>query len=319
MSGSKVRYSEFCQGGYVPLHLQPWWLDAVCGADHWSAALARDGSDNVVGILPYYLTRRWGFSVIQLPPFTSYSGPWLRYPENQPLKESSRYSFEHRVLAQLIGELPRFAFFQQNFRPEVRNWLPFYWAGFRQTTRYTYMLPETGDLDALFCGLKNKLRTDLRTAAKATEIVRENDPVLLFRLNGQSYARKGLRQPYGREAFDRLHAALTERRQSAIFVARGRNTGVPHAGLYLAFDTRQATMLLSGFDPALGQRSRALHGLYWEAIRFCSERGLSLDFEGSMERGIERALRAFGGQMTPYFQVWKSGNRLFDMAMRLLR
>lgn len=303
----------------MPLQLQPWWLDAVCNADRWSAVLSYDKGGRVRGALPIFLTRRWGFPVIQLPPFTTYAGPWLVYPDNPDFKENSRYGFERQVMAALIAQLPRVAFFQQNFLPEVQNWLPFYWAGFHQTTRYTYLLPDTSRPEELFRNLKNKLRTDLRTAERETEIVREYDPGLLFWLNQRSFNRKGLRQPYRRAPFENLHAALKERDQSACFIARGRASGAPHAALYLAYDNRQATLLLSGFDPALGRRSRALHGLYWQAILFCAERGLGLDFEGSMEPGIERALRAFGGELTPYFQVWKAGNRLLTAAMNLLR
>lgn len=319
MSASKTRYSEFCRTAYVPLQLQPWWLDAVCTADRWSVALAYDRGGRITGALPYFLNRRWGLPVIQLPPFTAYAGPWLQYPDNPDFKAGSRYGFERQVMTELIAQLPRFAFFQQHFRPEVHNWLPFYWAGFHQTTRYTYVLPGTGNTEVLYKNLKNKLRTDLRTAARETEVLRESDPDLLFWLNRQSFQRKGLPQPYRRTAFDRLHAALTVRGQSAGFIARDRVTGVPHAGLFLAHDDRQASLLLSGFDPAPGLRSRALHGLYWEAVLFCAAKGLSLDFEGSMEPGIERALRAFGGQLTPYFQVWKAGNRWLEAAWRLWR
>ena len=319
MCASKALYSEFCRSEYVPLQLQPWWLDAVCDADRWSAVLSYDKGGRITGALPYFLTRRWGLSAIHVPPFTAYAGPWLAYPDNPDFKKNSRYGFEHRVMAELIAQLPRVAFFQQNFWPEIQNWLPFYWAGFHQTTRYTYLLPGTGYPEELYRNLKNKLRTDLRTAETETEVVRESDTDLLFWLNQLSFNRKGLRQPYRRAPFENLHAALTERKQSECFFARDRASGAPHAALYLAYDTRQASLLLSGFDPALGRRSRALHGLYWQAIRFCAERGLSLDFEGSMEPGIERALRAFGGQLTPYFQVWKAGNRLLETALCLLR
>lgn len=319
MSNRKAQYLEFCAATKVPLPLQPWWLDAVCSAEHWSVALATDKGGTVTGALPYFLTRRLGFTVIQLPPLTSYAGPWLHYPENAAFKETSKTGFEHRALAQLIGDLPHVAFFRQNFRPELQNWLPFYWAGYRQTTRYTYMLPWLEDINERYARLKNTLRTELKTAWQVTTIVPENDPDLLFRLNRLSFGRKGVQQPYRITPFLRLHNALAERGFARIFIARDRQTGIPHAGLYLVFDEQRAAVLLAGFDPALGIRSHALHGLYWEAIRFCTERGLSLDFEGSMQPGIERVFRAFGAQITPYFQVWKTRNRLFDLALSLVR
>lgn len=319
MTGDKTRYFEFCQTVYVPLAFQPWWLDAVCGPDRWQVALAADKGENITGAMPYYLTRRWGLPVVQMPPFTAYAGPVFRYPQQRGFRESGRQTFEHKVLAELIPQLPRTAFFVQHFHPGISDWLPFYWAGFRQTTRYTYTLPDTSDLEIIYAGLKNTVRTDLKTAARYIAVEQTNDPALLFQLNTLSFARKGLRQSYSFSVFERLYGALAERGHSLGFVARDLQTGAPHAGLYLAFDGQQASVLLAGFDPALGIQSRALHALYWEAIRFCSERGLGLDFEGSMERGIEHVFRAFGGQRVPYMRVWRAGNRVARAVEALLR
>lgn len=316
MSGSKARFIEFCRTAWVPMQLQPWWLDAVCsGAGSWDVALASDRSGAISGAMPFYLTRRWGVRVVQLPPFTAYAGPWLRETANPGMRTDRRYAFERDVFTGLIDQLPPLAFFHQHFRPEIDNWLPFYWKGFRQTTRYTYLLPGTCDMPAFFAGLKNTLRTELRKAEQGVILCREDDPELIFSMNRQSFARKGLRHPYPFRPFARLHEALAGRGQSVLFVARGRQSGAPLAGLYLAFDRREAAVLLTGLMPA-GQHSGALHSLYWEAVRFCAEKRLDLDFEGSMEPGIERVFRAFGGRLTPYFRVWRAGNRLLDLLYR---
>lgn len=37
-----------------------------------------------------------------------------------------------------IDNLPKFDYFNMNFHYSITNWLPFYWRGFKQTTRYTY-------------------------------------------------------------------------------------------------------------------------------------------------------------------------------------
>ncbi|MBK6932116.1 MAG: GNAT family N-acetyltransferase [Saprospirales bacterium] len=308
MPGSKERYTEFCQTTYVPLHLQPWWLDAVCQPGGWEAAYACNAHG--AGVLPYC---RRGLPLIQQPALTAYGGPWWHLAGGLP--PYKRLAIEHRLLAGLIVQLPRVFFFHQTFRPEIRNILPFYWAGFQQTVRYTYMLPATGNLAGLYAGLKNTLRTDLRHAEQGLELAPADDAGIFFQLNKQSYARKGLRQPFTPEAFDRLHAALRLRGQAAGFVAVDRRSRIPQAGLFLAFDDRQASVLLAGLDPA-SRNPGALHSLYWQAIRFCSERGLALDFEGSMEPGIERVFRAFGGQLTPYFRVWRMGNKWLNALYR---
>lgn len=299
------------------MHLQSWWLDAVCADGEWDVCLATDGSGKILGAMPFFKTRRFGFSVVQQPPLTAYGGPWLNYPQN--LKPQKRLDFEKKVFDDLIRQLLRTAFFQQNFHPDVQNWLPFHWAGFRQTTRYTYIFNDLGDLEKIKAGFKNTLRTDLKKAEQAVEIFQKNDSTgLLFQLHEMSFSRKNRCPPYSFETFRRLHSALAERRQSAIFIARDRRSNVPHAGLCLAFDERRASILLTGADPAF-KSSCAVWGLSWEAMKFCSERGLSLDFEGSMERHIERGFRAFGARLTPYHQIWRAGNRVVEGVIKVIR
>lgn len=307
MTERKARYDAYCKQGYVPLHHQPWWLDAVCGAGDWDVALATLDSGQIAGALPWYSGRRWGFKMLQLPPFSAYAGPWLRYPETDNLSPRRRLSFEKKVMTDLIRQLPRAVFFRQNFRPEVTNWLPFYWAGFQQTTRYTYILPSAADLETTVRGFKNTLRSDIKKAERFTLLQQDTaDWQTVFMLNRRSFERKGRRQPYNEETFERLHAALQARSRSRCYLALDRADGRPSAGMYLVFDERQASVLLTGTEPALKYQG-AVYSLWREAIRFCAERSLSLDFEGSMDRQIERSFRAFGAPLVPYFQVWKWG------------
>jgi len=317
VSERKIRYADFCQNNYVPLHAQPWWLDAVCANGEWDVCLATDGGGAITGVWPYYRTRRFCFSIIQQPPLTAYAGPWLNYPQH--LKPQKHLDFEKKVFDELIAQLPHAAFFQQNFHPGIQNWLPLYWAGFRQTTRYTYIFNDLSDLEKTRAGFKNTLRTDLKKAKQAAEIRRADDAAaLLFQLHEMSFQRKKHRPPYSFETFRRLYSALFERQQSAVFIAHDRHSNAPHAGLCLAFDERRASVLLTGADPVFKTHC-AVWGLFWEALKFCSERGLSLDFEGSMERSIERGFRSFGTQLTPYHQIWKAGSKPLEMLIKVIK
>lgn len=305
-------YAEYGRSNYLPLPLQAWWLDAVCGEGNWDAALATDGNGRVTGLVPYWTTRRWRLPVVQLPPFSAYAGPWLHYPADADFRLSSRYSFEQRTMAALIAALPRPVFFTQNFHPSITNWLPFHHAGFRQTTRYTYILDKIEDAELVFRQFKNPLRLKLRKAAEATEVLRDDSAAdLVLRLNTCSFRRKKLAPPQHAAAFARLHEALVRRNQCAVFIARDRRDGSPHAGLYLAFDERQASAKLAGFVPERGAYC-GLYGLYREAIVFCAERGLSLDFDGGMDAGVGQVFRAFGASMVPFFQVWRGRDRWLE-------
>lgn len=301
------------------MHLQPWWLDAVCSSGAWDVCLATGAGNVITGALPYFITQRWGLKIIRQPPLTSYGGPWVHYPENQDLKLQKRVNLERKILEELVRQLPKAAFFQQSFRPEIHNWLPFQWSGYRQTTRYTYLFHKLNDLELIWAGCKNTLRTDIRKATRSVGVHREPDALMIaWELHLKSFLRKGKRPPYSYETVRSLHDVLLERGQSICFVARDRDSNIPHAALYLAFDARNASVLFTGQDPAFKSIS-AVWLLFWEAIKYCSEKGLAFDFEGSMEREIERGFRAFGAQLTPYHQIWKAGNCLSDLAFRVYR
>jgi hypothetical protein len=60
----------------LPIFLQDWWLDAVCG-DDWGATSVEKG-DEMVATLPYYLVSRYGFRVITMPKLTQSMGPWIK-------------------------------------------------------------------------------------------------------------------------------------------------------------------------------------------------------------------------------------------------
>ncbi len=314
MPERKTRYAEFCRLQYAPLHLQPWWLDAVCGAANWELCLATDAGGHITGVWPYYFRRYGCVRIIQQPPLTSYGGPWLKNPDHGVSKPYKRAGFEKKTYTDLIGQLPHTAFFQQSFLPETTDWLPFYWSGFHQTTRYTYRFEDTSDPEKIWAGFKNTLRTDVRKAEKAVDVYPEADAeALVFQLHEKSFLRKNLQTPYRFGPFGRLHQALSERSSSVCFIARDRKTRAPHAGLYLAFDTRSAFVLMTGQDPVFKSTS-AIWLLFREAIKFCSHRGLSIDFEGSMNKNIERGFRAFGARLTPYHQIRKAGNRGYEWA-----
>ncbi|HMX41553.1 MAG TPA: GNAT family N-acetyltransferase, partial [Saprospiraceae bacterium] len=168
--------------------------------------------------------------------------------------------------------------------------------------------------EQIFREFKNPLRRKLQKAERATRIRRdEGAAALVLALNGLSLRRKHLHPPERAEAFARLHQALLQRQQCAVWLAEDRAGGPPHAGLYLAFDGRWATALVAGFDPAYGQHC-GLYGLYREAIAFCAERRLTLDFDGGMDAGVGAVFRAFGGRMAPFFEVWRSSHWLADVA-----
>lgn len=300
---NQTRYRISSVQDYLPLCFQPWWLDAVCGADRWGAALT-DSYEPVRIIWPWFGTRRTGISVVVPPPFTSYGGPWVF---GQSDTNAHKYTAQYRIISRLVAQLPKVWFFRQNLHPDLLHRLPLHWAGFRETTRYSYRLDSSPGLERLWLGFSPALRGHLRKAEAAVEIRRQDAAAdVLWTLNAASWRRRGLPQPHRFEVFSRLHGALQQRDSSALWLAYCRATGAPWAALYVVYDSRTAGALFSGAAPA-GRPFAALPALYWEAIQFAFQKKLQFDFEGSMHAGIERAFRSFNGRLTPYNQVQRWG------------
>jgi len=279
---------------------QPWWLDAVAPGC-WSAAVVHR-SDEVVARLPYMRRRRYGLTTIVQPHLTQTLGPWLAPTTG---RYARRLEAEKRRLGQLIEALPPFDFFRMNFAPALTNWLPFYWAGFEATVRYTYRIEDLSDLDRVHSGFQEAVRRGIRKAEGSLEVDHEYPLDHLLRLHAETFARQGLRPPYSDAFVRRLDAACAARGARRILGAvdaRGRT----HAALYVVWDANTLYPLINARDPKL-QAFGANTLLYWEAIRLASEVSRVFDFEGSMLESIEHFVRAFGGRQTPYFTVWKAG------------
>lgn len=306
-------YRKLCSlESSLPIFCHDWWLDAVAPG-RWDVALVEKGG-RVVAAMPYAMSRRMGFCIIGQPPLTQVNGPWLA-----PIggRVQNRLEIEKDLFNALIDQLPHFDHFSQNWHFEVANWLPFFWRGFRQTTRYTYRLPALNDLDAIWGGFSSNIRGDVRKARDRFSLVLRASPTIeeFLDINAMTFARQGKKLPYSRDLVRRLDTACAERECRRIIIAED-DEGRAHAGAYIVWDENTAYYLIGGGDPAL-RNSGAASFVMWEAIRFAAGVTRSFDFEGSMIEPVERFFRAFGASQTPYHNVFKTNSRLFFAAQAL--
>ena len=75
---NKERYSAWvAEQEYVPIFMQPWWLDAVCAGKEWDVLLAEDEQGNIIGAMPYLLRKRAWYKYIIMPQQTQIGGIWV--------------------------------------------------------------------------------------------------------------------------------------------------------------------------------------------------------------------------------------------------
>ena len=283
---------------------QPWWLQAV-SPDHWGVAVVEKGGE-IAAVWPYTYKMRLGrFRIQDLPIFFSYSGPWLRASNARYAK---RLSDENRLIAELVEKFPPFASFRQWLHPSVTNWLPLYWKGYKQTTRYTYIIDCNEGLGAIWDETKANIRTDIRKAEKKLEVIEDESIERFLALQHSTYSHQGMSLPYPEEMLIRLDAECSRRGVRKILLAVDSENRV-HAGIYLVWDNATVYAILRGSDPAF-RTSGAASLVAWKAIEFAAAEGKEFDFAGSWVESIERFVRAFGARQTPLFEVSKVDSKI---------
>jgi len=284
---------------------EPWWLDIVSGPEEWSEVRVEKGGE-LQARLPFTLHRKWGLTVLSMPPLTQSLGPWFSPTDATYANQLSR---QKELTGKLIEKLPKHDVFSQNFHHSVANWLPWYWRGYGQTTRYTYILPRLQDSDVLWASLQPRVRTDIRKATErfGLSIVHDQGVDVLLEACKKSFQRQGL-PGLPVDVVERICETCSRRECGRAFFAADGD-GRIHAAAYVVWDERSAYYLLGGGDPEL-RKSGAQSLILWEAIKHVSQFTQSFDFEGSMLEPVERFFRGFGGQLTPYHQIARANTRI---------
>lgn len=304
----KDLYRDLCKTEpSIPIFSKDWWLDVVCKQGDWDVIVI-EKNGNIIGALPYYKTRVNGLNVITMPPLTQTMGPWIKYPLNQ--KYANKLSFEKEVYSDIIKRLPDYDYFIQNFNYRVTNWLPFYWQGFQQTTRYTYTVDNLGDLNEVLSRFKDNMRNKINKARKIVSVIKDGCIEDFYAINKKTFERQGLKIPYSFDFIIKKDKVLCERNCRKIFFAVD-NEGRIHSALYLIWDELSSYVHMVGENPEL-RKSGAGILLIYDSIKYTKE-NLNLDcydYEGSMIEPVEEVRRACGGVQRPYFAVSKTNSRL---------
>lgn len=291
-------YRKLCKSEpSIPLFSQDWWLDSVCGKTNWDVALVERGGE-VIASNPYYMTKHLGLNIIKMPLLTQTMGPWIS------TKTSNRISNQIRILTELIDALPPCDAFYQNFHYSINNWLPYYWKGFEQTTRYTYIIPDMSEISKVFDKFDRKsVKWHISKCQDHLDISASEDIRTFYDINSYVYKKQGLTTPYSFSYIQRMDAICCEKGRRRMLFAKDSEGNI-HAAIYMIWDDNTAYLLMTGINPMF-QSSGASKLLVWEAIKYASTVTKQFDFAGSMLEPIERDNRSFGAIQIPYSSISK--------------
>lgn len=300
----KEIYRELCEKEEsIPLFSQAWWMDATCGESNWDVLLVRDRQGSICAALPYLLKRKWGLKFICQPQLTQTNGIWFRPTSYK--NEYEKLSKENQMAQEVINQLEamKLAFFVQCFHHKFTNWLPFYWKGYRQTTRYTYRIDDISDDDALFQRFSEAKKRHIRKAQRNGLTLGEMEAEAFYDLCCTVHEKHGEKNLLPRELILRCISAAKREGKGKIITIQDQD-GHVHSALFLCWDQQTAYYLVPATLPEY-KTSGASSLLVWEAIQEAKKHVQAFDFEGSMEENIENSYRQYGTRQIPYFKISK--------------
>ena len=308
----KEKYRALCEaeGARIPLFQQHWWMDTVCHGKQWDVLLVeRDG--HVEGALPYLLSRKFGIRYVLQPQLTQFNGPWYNHPD-----KGDPIAFEHRVGDELARQLEglHLNLFLQHFAPSVKNWLPFHWHGYHQTTRYTYRFDPLPTPDTL-PRLADRGRTrGIDQVRNTYTLDRQVPPAEFAAMHLDYWQRRAGKDLLSEDFILRVVQTALDRQQGLLYGLRDSNQRLM-AARFVVFDSACAYALLSAMRP--DTLRNAMTFLVWELICSLYGRTRMFDFEGSMDPGIEHFYRSFGTTQTPFFEVSRTRPALLALLLGL--
>jgi lipid II:glycine glycyltransferase (peptidoglycan interpeptide bridge formation enzyme) len=244
---NKDKYRQLCaMESTIPLFSQDWWLDCVCGEDKWDVLLIE--KNNVIeASFPFYMPVS---KAITMPLLTQTMGIWFNPAFTHPKYDKELFR-KQRLCEELIQQLPTFSSFLQNFHHTFTDWLPFYWAGFKQTTRYTYLLQDILDKENLWNQFNEDARRNIQKAKNKHGLeIKQDLPVDDYlKIVAKTYERQG-KTSYHIPVLKRLIEVVLSRNQGKIWGAYDSENRL-HAAIFIVWQNDCAYLLSSGGDPEL--------------------------------------------------------------------
>jgi hypothetical protein len=317
MTTEKSVYAQLCATANVPIFMQNWWLDTV-STEGWSLVLTYNKNKEIEAALVFAIRQKWGITTLSEPLLSPFCGVWFRQTVFK--KQHEAITYRKQQLEQLIPQLPSAHRYSFRLNTALTDWQPFYWAGWQQETRYTYRLA-IEDLAKVAADFNDNTKRNIQKSVKHFTIQSSDDFDTFLKINDLTYQRQNIKQPIPLKIWRDVERILVEKNQRRIFFAKntdlssGTHEGGIEAAIYVVFDDKTAYYLAGGATEE-GRSKGALFGLMNHVLQEAAARGCTIfDFEGSMLRGVEPFFRGFGGELTPYFRVFKFSNRFLALAL----
>jgi hypothetical protein len=283
------------QGG---LFFKPQWT-AIYDPQHLQLCLIVNNNGDAIGCFQYFKFSKAIFNMVITPPFTPNIGLCFVNPAESVVGKNS---FSKEILTavadyfdQLKSDLTDLA-----LPAHVMDTQPFTWRGFQSSLRYSYWLDLSQTEEELWNKLSSEKRKSINRAQKEniqTELVTDRQEV--YQLILASLSRHHVLK--NKSIIQKIVLNPDLANHSFAFLAKEKT--IPTSATFCTVSGDTAVYLFGGTADPSGNNGSGVSCM-WQSILHAKKLGLAkFDFEGSMQPGIERYFREFGGNLVPYAAI----------------
>jgi hypothetical protein len=277
-----------------------WWLKATTNNDFKICICEGDGEIFAGMPLPYYSTKH-----IRMPILTQSVGMLFLDKKDIKIQKKLTNQKEH---TNLIYDFVKDNMnnFDLSFHYNYNFWSPFYWLGFKQTTKYTYIINyENFQAQHHFSSFSKGHKWLLNKVEKNSDLQVEEftDLEIFYQEAQKTYKRKGLSIGYSFFQLQAIDSELVKHDARKMFKISD-NLGNIHAVNYYLFDQNEVYYWLGASD----EQYRNIGGhtyIIWHAIKYFSDKTKRFNFGGSMIEEVDKNFRNFGSTPMPYYTIYK--------------
>lgn len=315
MSSNKELYRKICSTNKeVCLYARPWWMDAVCA--QWDVAIARKGG-HISGTWAYPIEKKLGVTLLRTPMMTPYMSPQVFPPHD--MKESNIDSFEYDTIASLIEQLPPAKVWHVSMQPGIKQAGLFKKHKLTSQVQQTFLLELNEDEETLLTNMKDAVRRNIRIAE--SEVTVTNDPGCLeelYRFQKATLSKKGKSFRFSYKQLQQIMDACLAHNAGALWVAKSADKTI-QAIVWNVWDDNCSYYFMGGQNPDTNSY-RAMSLLLWQTMKDAKARGNKIyDLEGSMDEGVERFFRNFGGDREIYMVLMKNRSLIWKLKQAIFK
>ncbi len=304
----RKRYEEFVWENpqTTSLYYMPWWLDAMVGDSGWKPYVIADAS--TWAVVPLFEPID---NLIIPPPYTQSGGIVYHSSLTAEARRNHKVFVKRRTLLELFLESHREKrFFRMPLSSDVSDWLPFYWRDYSSSIRYTYQLATCSE-DELYRKESSHIRQKVTNGKNENWSYSENISIDDFSVHLRALYKKRSLPIHYLPFLERGVSAATNRGNGFI-AGIFSPSGVLLASAFVAHTSHTAYLIATATHPSNSDSAPSAYLLH-KIIPSLYDKGITtLDFEGSMIKGVEFFFRSFGAEQVPIIQVSKGGMNIFQ-------